>query len=299
MQISMELKQLDKSRSKPSSSSRHLNRWKSSTEVAQNIYDNPDDVEDDAHSFASEDFELPAEEIDDGYVLEQTCDELEHRNIRLEQRATEAKESLLTIDSFCSSPISESSSSTIKTKSAYRKLLVGKEAKIELDAVKISVGKLPPNRTELLAALSKPLESSNPLKDEKLAQIDDLRQEQMERWCQLRGLPMNVKFLNKDKRLLRNWFHELDNDGSGEVSVLELQDPMISSGILKTREQVIRVLANVDKNHTFGIDFEEFLQALNGNTGFVCKLETIAYFHTSYSNDFSLFVMYCLWLGFR
>lgn len=52
---------------------------------------------------------------------------------------------------------------------------------------------------------------------------------------------------------------------AGEVNVEELQDPMLSSGILKTREQVVRVLANVDKNNTMGIDFEEFLQALMGN----------------------------------
>lgn len=45
----------------------------------------------------------------------------------------------------------------------------------------------------------------------------------------------------------------------------ELQDPMLSAGLLKTREQVVRVLANVDKNNTMGIDFEEFLLALSAN----------------------------------
>ncbi|KAK0359177.1 hypothetical protein LTR94_032339, partial [Friedmanniomyces endolithicus] len=48
-------------------------------------------------------------------------------------------------------------------------------------------------------------------------------------------------------------------------NVEELQDPLLSSGIFKTREQVVRVLANVDKNNTMGIDFEEFLIALSGN----------------------------------
>jgi hypothetical protein len=65
--------------------------------------------------------------------------------------------------------------------------------------------------------------------------------------------------------MLRKWFKELDYDGSGEVNVEELQDPMLSSGILKTREQVVRVLANVDRNGTMGIDFEEFLVALSAN----------------------------------
>lgn len=39
---------------------------------------------------------------------------------------------------------------------------------------------------------------------------------------------------------------------------------MLSAGILRSREQVVRVLANVDRNNTMGIDFEEFLLAISG-----------------------------------
>ncbi|KAJ1415200.1 hypothetical protein B484DRAFT_334972, partial [Ochromonadaceae sp. CCMP2298] len=95
--------------------------------------------------------------------------------------------------------------------------------------------------------------------------MEDLRQETTEQWCALRGKQMMEKHTNKDKRMLRKWFQQLDYDGSGEVNVEELQDPMLSSGILKTREQVVRVLANVDRNNTMGIDFEEFLVALSAN----------------------------------
>lgn len=95
--------------------------------------------------------------------------------------------------------------------------------------------------------------------------LEDLRQEQIEHWCKKHNKKSGAKYSNHDKRMLRHWFQELDYDGSGEVNVEELQDPMLSAGILKTREQVVRVLANVDKNNTMGIDFEEFLQALTGN----------------------------------
>lgn len=95
--------------------------------------------------------------------------------------------------------------------------------------------------------------------------LEDLRHESIEKWCKKRGHVAAVDFTNKDKRLLRNWFRELDYDGSGEVNVHELQDPMLSAGILRTKEQVVRVLANIDKNNTEGIDFEEFLIALRGN----------------------------------
>jgi len=95
--------------------------------------------------------------------------------------------------------------------------------------------------------------------------MEDLRQEFIEKWCTSRGLKAATSFINKDKRALRRWFKELDYDGSKEVNVAELQDPLLSSGILKTKEQVKRVLQNVDKNKTMGIDFEEFLLALKGN----------------------------------
>eukprot|EP01039_Chlorochromonas_danica_P009400 gene9400-10383_t len=94
---------------------------------------------------------------------------------------------------------------------------------------------------------------------------EDLRQEAIENWCVRHGMKISQKYTNKEKRFLRKWFQALDYDGSGEVNVEELQDPMLSSGILKTREQVVRVLANVDRNNTMGIDFEEFLLALNSN----------------------------------
>ena len=94
---------------------------------------------------------------------------------------------------------------------------------------------------------------------------EDLREEEIERWCAKHGKKSTAKYTNDEKRKLRTWFQELDYDGSGEVNVEELQDPLLSAGILKTKEQVVRVLANVDKNNTMGIDFEEFLLALNDN----------------------------------
>lgn len=95
--------------------------------------------------------------------------------------------------------------------------------------------------------------------------MEDLRVEDLERWGHKRNMKVAQNYSNLEKRTLRRWFEELDFDGSGEVNVEELQDPMLSSGILKTREQVMRVLANVDKNNTQGIDFQEFLLALTAN----------------------------------
>ena len=51
----------------------------------------------------------------------------------------------------------------------------------------------------------------------------DLRQEEYELYCKKHGRTAAARFRNKDKRMLRKWFNELDRDGSGEVSVMELQ----------------------------------------------------------------------------
>lgn len=94
----------------------------------------------------------------------------------------------------------------------------------------------------------------------------DLYEEANEKWCAHHGKRVTGEYNNKEKRQLRCWFKELDYDQSGEVNVNELQDALISSGILKTREQVKRVLTNADKNRSAGIDFDEFMLAINSNT---------------------------------
>lgn len=50
--------------------------------------------------------------------------------------------------------------------------------------------------------------------------LEDLRQEETEQWCLKRGRPAACKYINKDKRVLRRWFNELDYDHSGEVSII-------------------------------------------------------------------------------
>ena len=103
---------------------------------------------------------------------------------------------------------------------------------------------------------------------------EDLRQEQIEKFCNAHGKVAAARFQNSDKRMLRKWFRELDIDNSGEVSVAELQDPLLSAGIFLTREQVYRVMLNADKNSTAGLDFEEFLNALYSTSGKRASEET-------------------------
>ena len=140
------------------------------------------------------------------------------------------------------------------------------EARSELDFVQSVVGNDHLHLKELSQKTLRDFEDESTLDFPRLntleEKLEDLRQERYEQFHNKRGRTMAARFLNKDKRMLRKWFQELDFDGSGEVSVIELQDPMLSAGIFKTREQIFRVMLNADKNDTMGLDFEEFLNAL-------------------------------------
>ena len=69
----------------------------------------------------------------------------------------------------------------------------------------------------------------------------------------------------KEKRRLRAWFGELDEDDSGEVSVEELEGPLISTGIAKSLVDVKRIVASVDQDSSGAIGFKEFLAALQND----------------------------------
>lgn len=46
--------------------------------------------------------------------------------------------------------------------------------------------------------------------------------------------------------LNKKWFDLLDGDGSGEISVEDLQDPLLSMGLLESREEISRLIAAFD-----------------------------------------------------
>lgn len=149
-------------------------------------------------------------------------------------------------------------------------LRIKDECKAELNFIKSVVGK---DQSKLLS-VSKMTPSDygdeSTLDYPKLGSleeaIEDLRLEALEGYYKSHGAQAAVKWSCEDRRMLRNWFKALDYDSSGEVSVPELQDPLLSAGVLKTRDQVFRVLLNADKNDTMGLDFKEFLDALHGNS---------------------------------
>ena len=240
----------------------------------------PEDVED----YFAEEFELPVEEFNDGrlshYQLTQQAKSRRRINVAKAslKRETSVGEDL---DAASESMIKRVEEDTMSKMLSFgksinlgaKRSLIGArmhnvrgEAKKELDFVKSVVGKDHGRLQELSRMTVEDFEEESTIEFPKLhtveEKLEDLRQEGYETWWRRRGREIAARFSNKDKRMLRKWFQELDYDGSGEVSVVELQDPMLSAGIFKTREQIFRVMLNADKNDTMGLDFEEFLNAL-------------------------------------
>lgn len=58
---------------------------------------------------------------------------------------------------------------------------------------------------------------------------------------------------------LRNYFDQLDTDGSGEIGLTELEVPLIALGLCHTREEVEKVMSQIDLDGNGTIEFDEFL----------------------------------------
>ena len=68
------------------------------------------------------------------------------------------------------------------------------------------------------------------------------------------------KFTDQEIRNLHVYFNNLDNDGGGSIGIEELETPLISLGIAKSREDVQEIVDKVDDDGD--IYFDEFLQIL-------------------------------------
>lgn len=53
-----------------------------------------------------------------------------------------------------------------------------------------------------------------------------------------RGMEKFIDFSDQELLKLRRYFNELDDDGSGSIGIEELEKPLISLGLCKTRDEV-------------------------------------------------------------
>jgi hypothetical protein len=86
-----------------------------------------------------------------------------------------------------------------------------------------------------------------------------------EQWLNMRKFA-NRTLNRSDKNILRAWFKSLDVDGSGNISIDELMDPLLSTGSVESAVQVRDIVKTMDINHDGELDFEELMRMFEGRT---------------------------------
>lgn len=82
------------------------------------------------------------------------------------------------------------------------------------------------------------------------------------RWLSKHGRKSQLKEFREKTVLMRRWFESLDTDGSGEVGLNELEDPLVSVGLARSRDDVQKLIDQVDKDGTGEVTFSEFLHLM-------------------------------------
>jgi Ca2+-binding EF-hand superfamily protein len=60
-------------------------------------------------------------------------------------------------------------------------------------------------------------------------------------------------------------FGALDDDGSGSIGIDELEEPLIGLGFADTREDVLKMIEDVDEDGSGQIEFGEFLEIIKNS----------------------------------
>ena len=95
-------------------------------------------------------------------------------------------------------------------------------------------------------------------------QARNRRSEQTSDWLKVRKATQyqRVKDNAEMKKELKSWFDFLDKDGSGEITVEELEDPLSSMGLAKNRAEVESLVNKVDWDGSGNIGFSEFMDII-------------------------------------
>jgi len=80
----------------------------------------------------------------------------------------------------------------------------------------------------------------------------------IDKWYKLRGKKVG---LGREKlRELKELFSALDDDGSAAIGVDELENPLITLGLVNDRYEIKSIVDEVDDDKTGEIELSEFLQ---------------------------------------
>lgn len=70
------------------------------------------------------------------------------------------------------------------------------------------------------------------------------------------------RFGRETRSKLKSWFDFLDEDGSGEIEIAELSDPLLSTGLVANHRELAELFTFIDTDGSGDIDIWEFMSAL-------------------------------------
>ena len=85
------------------------------------------------------------------------------------------------------------------------------------------------------------------------------------KWIFKHGKGHVLPFTDSEINKIRICFASLDEDGSQEIGLEELDGPLIGLGITENREEIKKMIAAVDTDINGEISFEEFLILINNS----------------------------------
>ena len=83
-------------------------------------------------------------------------------------------------------------------------------------------------------------------------------------WLSKRGQDENSRRCKRNHDYMELWFEFLDVDGDKSVSAEELEDPLVSLGLARNREEAEKLVSMYDQDGDMELDFNEFQKLLQG-----------------------------------
>jgi len=95
--------------------------------------------------------------------------------------------------------------------------------------------------------------------------IQVIKENEMRQWMAKHGLGKNAQLFSDDeRRILIQFFEQLDFDRSGKVSTDELCEVLTAFGLAETHYDIYKLVSQVDKDRSGFIDFNEFTAMVQG-----------------------------------
>ena len=110
------------------------------------------------------------------------------------------------------------------------------------------------NHTKEMQAKREEMLPDLPEKKEEMLKLNTLQ------WLTARGRGAKMGERMEQEKMLRDWFEALDADGSGDISVDELEEPLISIGLVSSKEDLEEMIRKYDSSGDGEIDFQEFVK---------------------------------------